>query len=94
MLVSKKYLVSRENDSLGYILKKGWEMKRSLLSGISNSQIDDMYKWALEAGAIGGKICGAGGGGFLLLYVPREKQNAVRDALKKYREFPFMFEKY
>ena len=51
-----------------------------------------MYEKAISAGAIGGKIAGAGGGGFLLLYVPREYQNAVRQSLKGYHELPFMLE--
>ena len=51
-----------------------------------------MYQKAINAGALGGKISGAGAGGFLLVYVPREKQNTVREALKDYLEFPFMLE--
>jgi D-glycero-alpha-D-manno-heptose-7-phosphate kinase len=52
-----------------------------------------MYKTALDGGAIGGKISGAGGGGFLMLYVPRENQNRIRQALKNYRELPFLLER-
>jgi D-glycero-alpha-D-manno-heptose-7-phosphate kinase len=48
----------------------------------------------MDAGALGGKICGAGGGGFLLLYIPRENQDKVRESLKDYRELPFMLETY
>jgi D-glycero-alpha-D-manno-heptose-7-phosphate kinase len=92
--ILKSYLENASNDSLGMIMKNGWAMKKSLHSLISNNQIDDMYEKALNAGAMGGKICGAGSGGFLLLYVPREQQNSVRDALKEYRELPFMFDKY
>ena len=92
--VLKNFFENRANNSLGHILKQGWELKRSLLSTISNKQIDEMYEVALDAGADGGKICGAGGGGFLLLYIPREKQNAVREGLRKYRELPFMLERY
>lgn len=92
--VLKNFFENRANNSLGHILKQGWELKRSLLSTISNKQIDKMYEVALDAGADGGKICGAGGGGFLLLYIPREKQNAVREDLRKYRELPFMLERY
>ena len=90
----KNYLENGANDSLGHMLNQGWVMKKSLLSTISNKQIDEMYERALNSGALGGKICGAGGGGFLLLYVPREKQNTVREALKEYRELPFMIERY
>jgi len=85
---------NRGIDSLGEIMNCGWAMKKSLLSEISNKDIDEMYGKALKAGASGGKICGAGGGGFLLLCVSIENQNAVKDALKEYREFPFMLERY
>jgi len=67
-------------------------MKQSLAAGISNNQIRTMYAKAKSAGALAGKIAGAGGGGFLLLIVPRENQNAVFEALKEYRELPFMLE--
>lgn len=79
-------------DEVGYILDKAWKLKKQISGRISNQKIDEMYVVAKEAGALGGKISGAGGGGFLLVYVPREKQNRVREALKKYREFPFMLE--
>lgn len=92
--VLKNYLENGKSDSLGHMLKENWDMKKSLLSSISNKTIDEMYEKALNAGAYGGKICGAGGGGFLLLYVPREKQNDVREAMKEYREIPFMLDKY
>jgi len=92
--VLKDCLENGASDSIGPIMKHGWAMKKSLVLPISNEKIDKMYEEALQAGATGGKVCGAGGGGFLLLYVPREKQNAVRGALKKYREFPFMLERY
>ena len=90
----KNHLENGANGQLGSILRQGWEMKKSLLSEISNEYIDEMYERALNAGAAGGKICGAGGGGFLLLYVPKEKQDAVRTDLSDYREIPFILEKY
>ena len=79
-------------DEVGRILKESWEFKKQMADKISNGDIDGMYEKALSAGALGGKICGAGGGGFLLLYVPRERQNAVREALERYRELPFFLE--
>ena len=79
-------------DEVGQILNETWKLKKQLTGKISNPVIDDMYQKARIAGALGGKISGAGGGGFLLVYVPREKQNAVREALEDYREFPFMLE--
>jgi len=92
--VLKNHLENGSNDSLGHMLKKNWTLKKSLLSIISNKQIDEMYEKGVNAGAIGGKICGAGGGGFLLLYVTREKQNTLRKTLRKHREIPFMIDKY
>lgn len=92
--VLKDCLENGASDSIGPIMKNGWAMKKSLVLPISNEKIDKMYEEALQAGSTGGKVCGAGGGGFLLLYVPREKQNGVRDALGEYREFPFMLERY
>lgn len=77
---------------VGNILKDAWENKKQLTRLISNKVVDEMYEKAISAGAIGGKIAGAGGGGFLLLYVPREYQNAVRQSLKGYHELPFMLE--
>ena len=79
-------------DEFGYILNDAWMEKRKLSDKISTYMIDDMYKRAISAGALGGKISGAGGGGFLLLFVPRENQNSVREELSEFREFPFMLE--
>ena len=78
--------------NIGNLLKKGWEIKKGMAVGISDSQIDKMYETALMAGAEGGKIAGAGGGGFMLLVVPYEKRSKVRLALKDYREVPFRLE--
>ncbi len=78
-------------DEFGEIMHRGWELKKSLASKISSSQIDEIYLAARNAGAIGGKITGAGGGGFLLLYCP-EKQDEVRRSLKGLRELPFHFQ--
>lgn len=68
-------------DAMGEILHQNWLLKKTLASGISNPAIDGAYDKALRAGAIGGKLLGAGGGGFLLFYVPYEKQAAVREAV-------------
>jgi D-glycero-alpha-D-manno-heptose-7-phosphate kinase len=78
---------------VGEILHESWMLKRGLTSGISNEAIDDWYKAARGAGAVGGKILGAGGGGFLLLYVPLEHQEAVKRALAGLRQIPFHFER-
>ncbi|MCQ2741933.1 MAG: GHMP kinase [Bacilli bacterium] len=80
-------------DALGPILLKSWEIKKSLANGISNPKIDEYYAKAIEAGATGGKLLGAGGGGFLLFYVPNEEGKfAVRQALKELKELPFEFD--
>lgn len=79
-------------DYLGRILHQGWEEKQGLASRISTSEIDEIYETALQKGVTGGKVAGAGGGGFLMLYVPRENQEKVRAALGNLRELPFMFE--
>ena len=68
------------------MMHAGWELKRTLASRISNSQIDEWYQRALQAGALGGKLCGAGAGGFLLFVVPPERQEAVRAALAELTE--------
>lgn len=71
---------------VGSILDEGWQLKSQLASTITNSVIDDWYRAALSAGALGGKLCGAGGGGFLLFLVPPERQPAVRRALQDLTE--------
>jgi D-glycero-alpha-D-manno-heptose-7-phosphate kinase len=80
-------------DAAGNLFHEGWLLKQSLSDKISNANIELMYKTALDGGALGGKISGAGGGGFLMLYVPRENQNRVRQTLKNYRELPFLLER-
>lgn len=79
-------------DELGVLLHQSWELKKRLAGTISNGQINEMYESARGAGAIGGKIAGAGGGGFLLLYVPIEHQNKVRTKLNGLQELPFRLE--
>ncbi len=79
-------------DSWGYGLDKSWQMKKKFAGGVSNSMIDGMYTAAQNAGALGGKILGAGGGGFLLLYVPKDAQKSVKEALKEFRQVPFVLE--
>ena len=76
-----KYLET-DHDAFGELLHEGWVLKRLLSKSISNPTINGYYVTALQCGAIGGKILGAGGGGFLLLYVPEERQEEVKDALR------------
>ena len=79
-------------NAIGELLHESWELKKQLATQISNTSIDKIYNAARCAGAIGGKITGAGGGGFLLLYCPHEKQDAVRTALSRLVELPFKLE--
>jgi D-glycero-alpha-D-manno-heptose-7-phosphate kinase len=78
-------------DSLGSFLHENWLAKRELASGITNELIDKAYGAALAAGATGGKLLGAGGGGFLLFYVPEHRHSAVKNALSALRYMPFGF---
>jgi D-glycero-alpha-D-manno-heptose-7-phosphate kinase len=71
------------------LLHEGWELKRSLGFGISNDQVDEWYQAARKAGAEGGKLLGAGGGGFLLLIAAPWRHRAIREALGRPRELPF-----
>ena len=99
-LIAMKSMVSESIDILnhqdiekfGKLLDKSWSLKRSLSKNISNRDIDDMYSLALNNGAFGGKICGAGGGGFLLLLVDKKYQENVKKALKKLLYVPFKFD--
>lgn len=70
----KDALEHNDVSSFGDILNTGWELKRSLASGISNPEIDRAYEIAMKNGALGGKLLGAGGGGFLLFYCPEENR--------------------
>jgi D-glycero-alpha-D-manno-heptose-7-phosphate kinase len=81
-------------NALGPLLHRGWEAKRKMTDGAtSNSELDEMYDRAVKAGCLGGKIAGAGGGGFFLLVVPSDKRQAVRNALSNLREMPFRLER-
>ena len=80
-------------DALGSILHKSWLIKKTLANGISNPQIDEYYEKAINAGALGGKLLGAGGGGFLLFYSNTiEKRNNIRKALSDLKELIFEFD--
>ena len=84
-----------QNDNLigfGEALHESWMLKKSLTANISNSDIDEWYDKARIAGAVGGKILGAGAGGFLLLYAPLDRHGAICHALPNLRQVPFRFE--
>jgi D-glycero-alpha-D-manno-heptose-7-phosphate kinase len=89
----RRALEAGDPDGVGEILHESWMLKRTLTGGISSGEIDGWYQRARKAGALGGKILGAGGGGFLLMYVPQERQPAVGDALHELRRIPFRFER-
>src|SRR5262249_41618175 len=79
----------RPLSAFGELLDQAWEQKRYLSPQVSSPQIEQMYDSAKEAGAIGGKLLGAGGGGFLLLFVPPERQPRFRALFSSYFEVPF-----
>ena len=89
ILTSKKDI-----KSFGQLLNEFWQLKKSLSQQVSNAAIDEIYDNAISAGALGGKLIGAGGGGFLLLFVPPKKQKKVRTRLNKLIHVPFAFEPY
>lgn len=87
-------LANEENDlnQFGELLHETWSIKRTLTDKITNPEIDDYYRRARLAGAIGGKLCGAGGGGFFIFFVPPEKQQAVKCSLSELLHVPIKFE--
>lgn len=80
-------------NKIGRLMQAGWEWKKQMAGRISSAEIDALYESALDAGATGGKIAGAGGGGFLLLYCPPDRQSAVREVLTEMKELPFSLER-
>jgi D-glycero-alpha-D-manno-heptose-7-phosphate kinase len=81
------------HDEFGRLLDEGWQLKKQMASKVSNDAIDQIYASARNAGALGGKLTGAGGGGFLLLYCQPHRQEAVRAALSGLPELPFHLER-
>jgi D-glycero-alpha-D-manno-heptose-7-phosphate kinase len=81
----------RQLEEFGHLLNESWQIKRSLTQKISNPEIDAIYEAGISAGALGGKLLGAGGGGFMLFFVPPEKREALRQRLKKLLCVPFSF---
>lgn len=93
-VLAKKMKESLEKDNIddvGGMLNENWQKKKELASGITNNYIDELYEKALKSGATGGKLLGAGGGGFLLMYCPHENQEYLANKLGL-RTFPFSFE--
>ena len=83
---------NRNLDDFGYLLDRTWRLKKNTGSAISTDGIDMLYERGISAGALGGKLLGAGGGGFLVFYVPSGKQENVRKALRNLMYIPFKFE--
>jgi D-glycero-alpha-D-manno-heptose-7-phosphate kinase len=90
----RNQLLSGTDDlaCVGALLDAGWRIKRGFAAGITNDSIDDCYGRALSAGALGGKILGAGGGGFLYLLVPPDRQDKVRSALASMVDVPISYD--
>lgn len=88
----KESLEGNDLDAFGQILHANWELKKQLTNGISNGQIDKWYEKARKSGAIGGKILGAGGGGFLLVYAPKENHDKIISALPELKPTNFNLE--
>ena len=91
---AENILVNREEnlDDFGRLLDITWNLKRQTGGAVSTDSIDELYNKGIEAGALGGKLLGAGGGGFLVFYVQRDKQEAVRNAMSNLMHIPFRFE--
>jgi D-glycero-alpha-D-manno-heptose-7-phosphate kinase len=89
---ARKDLENGNSDAFGSLMHQAWESKKRLAGQISNGTLNDIYESARRAGAMGGKIAGAGGGGFILLYAPYERHQAVRKALCSLQELPFRLE--
>ncbi|BAE49877.1 kinase [Paramagnetospirillum magneticum] len=88
---AKSILTNKERDldEIGRLLHESWRLKRDLADDVSTPAIDEIYESALAAGALGGKLLGAGGGGFMLFYVAKEQQDSVRKALSRLIEVQF-----
>ena len=82
----------KDIDDFGRLLDKTWKLKKQTGSKISTSSIDQLYELGIKEGALGGKLLGAGGGGFLIFYVPEEYQTRVKEAMKELVYVPFRFE--
>ena len=89
---AEKYLIVKDFDNFGYLLNETWNLKKTLASNISDKKIDDIYKIGIDSGAYGGKLLGAGGGGFFLFYIRNEDRLKLINNLSFLKEFDFKFE--
>ena len=90
----RESLENNNLDDFGRILHENWLLKKSLTAGISTGIVDEMYNKGIEAGALGGKLLGAGGAGFILFYCPKEKQAEFRERMGTITELNFKFDNY
>ncbi len=91
---SVEALKKSDINKIGENLKINWQVKKELASNVTNNEIEKMYDDAMNGGALGAKISGAGGGGFLMVYCERNNQDKLRKSMKAYRELPFLLEKF
>ena len=84
---------SSDLQNFGEILNENWILKKSLSNKIADNEIDEIYNTGLKSGALGGKVLGAGGGGFILFYCPLKKQKKLRQNLNKLKELNFKFDR-
>lgn len=91
---AEKVLTDKHSDldDFGRLLDKTWRLKRQTGGAITTNSIDALYEAGIEAGSLGGKLLGAGGGGFMVFYVQPEKREAVKEAMKSLLYVPFRFE--
>lgn len=90
---AKEAVLSQNYNLIGDILRRNWDIKKSLVQGITRPEIDKMVNTVLNNGALGCKICGAGGGGFLMTYSTPDKIDSIRKSMENYREMPFLLER-
>lgn len=94
LVYDMKNLIENDNvEVLGELLDQNWQLKRQITNSITNNLIDDIYSKAIQAGAKGGKLLGAGSGGFMMFYAPKDKHSDISQALKSLKKVPFFFEK-
>ena len=93
--LGKKFIKNSQFDEIGKLLNETWKMKRDLSKFVSTNKIDELYNFGINNGALGGKLLGAGGAGFLLFYVPEENQSKFIKSIKSIKKsiiVPFIFE--
>ena len=90
--IATQLLYDNNLNDFGKLLHESWLLKRNLAGGVSNNRIDDLYETGIKSGALGGKLLGAGGGGFLLFYVPKDAQDFFQKQMQHLLWVPFKFE--